>query len=820
MVFFVVFFRLSHTHTPREVRRKNSHTPRLLQKPETSIYNDEPLRLAPFAPHMDFGFLLPNPLRSKSDAPPATPPQLPPSAAKPRDVSAGPSANGTVGTSVGAEESGEDPPSSRRTSSDAGNDPAPEETKPPTQQQTGTTMEPDQVSAPPRPPSATPPSPTTEEEEGGPQARSSAVARLQETYLRAREWEAGRRRLLTGWMSERGLLSTEAEAEAQEREEGEFERLAEMFSPDRVGCSVLYARACGVHDAWLVLIQGAERPYIVVPEDSPAADFLVRLTMLRRTPPYAVSLRRRSASVGPSSSSVTIDLSDDPGTWDALRKSVLEPRLTPFSLAPFVDLEDGGMRGRGRVAWNVATSWVAPRPHGGPESPTGSSAAASPHSPGTGSQAVDLEAEWDDLLVAMGEEGEWMAPLLEAEILGQDPSEALMLPMTTQDLDHHEKGFEEEPQPLLRDGLEIYDPEAVQAEMQQEAEWVEHQAAMAEIREQEEEEARMLWELEDEPMSPYADLDALMVTPPKGSDGQSKEERVRAARKELQTGLSRGIRSFFSALGLADPPAPLPPPEPAVDEEKGESAAAAEAPQQPETGKEGEEDASPPPEPDTVIDLQDAGPSFAATQPIDIPVGDPGAVKQDGEEQPGMRTPTGTERALVEGRWCRLTVSEFTQWRCVAQEPAVEGSFLRFLEHASSIASGPVPGWLADSLGGKDAVRSLASAMRIRRPAMVALGDAQERLMAVVKEMTQMHQPGENGEVRSQRISFHPESLAWTSLCGAIQAVEEAHARCMGSAHLGKQRPSLIIDQHEASVAKGKEKGDAAADEKPPQEAQ
>lgn len=259
-----------------------------------------------------------------------------------------------------------------------------------------------------------------------------------------------------------GGYETEYGGEEEEEEEYEGETAMGEYGEKIEFCApVSYARACGGgQEAWLVLIQDWEQHYIVVPEDSPAADFLVRYSLLHTTPPYAApkavdpeswrqfasarqsdpgsarvppsdqerereweAARRRHNGVymhldtagecgeegggggpsGPPPAAVHLPSSDD---LDRIRREVLEPRRIRFMLAPTYGYEGAGEDG----SWNHCQE-----SEGGDEGGYDADSERALHSMLLHRELVN---EWGSLQrVASDPKAEEILPILETDVL-------------------------------------------------------------------------------------------------------------------------------------------------------------------------------------------------------------------------------------------------------------------------------------------------------------------------------------------------------------------------------------------------------------------
>lgn len=175
-----------------------------------------------------------------------------------------------------------------------------------------------------------------------------------------------------------------------------------------------------------------------------------------------------------------------------------------------------------------------------------------------------------------------------------------------------------------------------------------------------------------------------------------------------------------------------------------------------------------------VVDLQTPP---GSSVPQDIP-GTAAATPHPAEEEVEDRAPQpgGIERAMTQGAWYRMTVREFTAWRCHAQTPLIEASMLRCLERGTdSNTSQPLPGWLAEATGTPEVARKLARAMREHSAPLVALADAQERLAAAALEAATC---GQKGRVRGTDF-VRVSGRLWRSLCHAAETVEQMQRQCL-----------------------------------------
>lgn len=123
-------------------------------------------------------------------------------------------------------------------------------------------------------------------------------------YVRILNMAEGRRKQLFGWLDERCIYIPQLDPSPPPEDL--------LFSPPSSSpfpgnqpittspIPIEYARVCngGSTEAWLVILQDVARPFVVVREDSLAADFMVRYRLLQQVPLCAVPVIERPQDGG------------------------------------------------------------------------------------------------------------------------------------------------------------------------------------------------------------------------------------------------------------------------------------------------------------------------------------------------------------------------------------------------------------------------------------------------------------------------------------------------------------------------------------------
>ena len=478
---------------------------------------------------------------------------------------------------------------------------------------------------------------------------------------------------------------------------------------------VLYARACGALDAWLILLQGTDHPYIVVPEDSPATDFLVRLLMIRDTPPYARSDPRGLKTVR----SVSIELESNPDSWQLIRKNILAARQIRFALLNYdayqysssgSDDDDDYYHDRHGNLSEAFRDASSQERHWAMEALMSSPMISPP----------DLNSQL--MIEAMGDESVWMVPMLQAEMLGRE--------CLQEEADRHAGNFL---LPLTRS------PISSGAEEEEEEESYRPRFSAG---------LRIATTIETPDKAPMNALDALVGHSSSATEDvytpvQSHEE----SRQQLHHEMAQVWNSIVTAIGWRQTP-----------QESFADAVSLEEGTEPNVEvslPSADEASSSHSDLDTVIKLQES-PTTTKKEPASPP------------SPPPQRKVHAIEEALMDTSWCRLSISEFMAWRCEAQSPLVDSLLSRNLAHTENKEND----WVLQALGGSTMRKlDLCAAVRKRAPALVALGDAQERLFAAVKDVCARGKRTDNRQVIL-------DLEIWEALKAAAGVSWEAHQRC------------------------------------------
>lgn len=521
-------------------------------------------------------------------------------------------------------------------------------------------------------------------------------------------------------------------------------------------CPVLYARACGALDAWLILLQGTDHPCIVVPKDSPATDFLVRLVMIRDTPPYARSDPRGHEKV----CSVSIELDPDPASWQLIRADILEARQIRFDLLNYDtypysgsddDDDDDGPEGprfhSDRNLWSDDYYYYHYNRHGDLSEAFMEASQEERHYAMQAMMSSPMMSPPDldsRMIEAMGDESVWMVPMLQAEMLGR-------------------KCMQEEAD--RNAGISLLPLTASYPELLPSA-----SSSSSDDDDDDDEEAgsfrpRFSAGLRIVTAIPPSDtpenaLDALVGHSSSGGmeEPYSPMQSHEASRRQLHHEMAQVWNNIMTAIGWRRGPqkafadALSPPPQP-WPEEGTEPNTEVSLPAADQTSSHSDAD--------TVIVLQE----------INTDVESAPLVPTAATPAPPRRKVHVIEQALMDTTWCRLSISEFMAWRCEAQSPLVDSLLIRNLA-ATEKLNGDGDDWVLQALGNSSKAKSdLWAAVKKRTPALVALGDAQERLFAAVKDVCQRGKCTENRQVIL-------DLEIWEALTAAAGVSWEAHQRC------------------------------------------
>lgn len=322
-------------------------------------------------------------------------------------------------------------------------------------------------------------------------------------YARILNMAEGRRKQLFGWLNERCVYIPQLDPTPPED-------LAALTTP----APIEYARACGggSTDAWLLVLHGIPRPYVIVPEDSLAADFVVRYQMLQEVPVHAVSVvPDESGGARPVPTSVHRSAGDLRSQQQA-REEVLGPRRVLFtveSLSPRGADEEELYSGEEEDSYEEDA-------------------------------AATIAEELRELAYVMEEDAQWVVPLVEEELwrayesgqMGPDLRRGLAIVSANAP-----------PQPLGR--LWNLDTDEVDSAALLNADGV---LCAADYDD----------DLRD--FSPYENPAALLRGSDAGAEGSEdwseNERRRRAEQERLRENITRGFQTFLAYLRIADHPAP------------------------------------------------------------------------------------------------------------------------------------------------------------------------------------------------------------------------------------------------------------------------
>ena len=619
-----------------------------------------------------------------------------------------------------------------------------------------------------------------------------------------------------------GEEEEDEEAEAEDDEEGAYGDKIEWYAP------LMYAKACGgAQEAWVVLIRGWGQPYVVVPADSAAADFLVRYALLQPLPPYAapkpfdaatwarLADYRQGAPSGASTppdharaldaslrrqNGVYIHLGGeeeegggegpppDARALEGVRRDILEPRLVRFMLAPtsrelagFVgdDDDDDGYGygygyGDGEEEEAVARAEEKAR-----------------------LVALDSEiaGEWGEIgRIAEDPRADWLLPVLEQDVLapyddddgggGGGGEEYYSGSGREEGMEYDDDAGEYVYKPAWREGLAARNPYVdyyVSGPLRRASSVVVERAqalgasAATHFRRLTEEEIDGLGARDTSPSSPFT-ADAEAAHDMEGARGDTLPwaggEDLRDRKKEARRAIRAGVQSLLSTFGWADPPTAPP----------------RSASWVPTAG--GDAEADPQCEVNSAYTLR----VEEEEEEEEVSHNDNGGAEEEegGKEEERLtdRTASAEELAITKRTWCRMTFHEFACWRCEAQAPVAESLLVhRLLAPAPEDERGGVR-WVADALGGDAAaLEALRRAARTNLPPLVALGDSMQRLLALSQQLA---------HATPQELAENP--ALWESFRGVTKSAGDSLERCVTG---GRPPPSTA-----ATEPKGEPKGE------------
>jgi hypothetical protein len=520
-------------------------------------------------------------------------------------------------------------------------------------------------------------------------------------------------------------------------------------------CPVAVARCVGPDQAWVVLIRGAAQPYVVVPESSPAVDFLLQRILMEFQPLSICLDPVTGRMVSPSLPS-----------WSQLRRKYLFHRWVPF-----------GLRTPGQLdyqPWDRCTTHIlfeTPSLESSEDQPW-----ETPPSP-----SFSVPPVYEPLYAP---DGGWGANV---DMANGDVDLEKNHPMESDSTSAHGLlGYRFEmtsPSSLhviwLQQGIGIDFAYKSSATLPDDVPYGDQESdhdaedGRPVFNKQKREEANMFAMLakedEDAICSPYADLDAECEPSPNSYKGQ-----VRKKAESWGTSLSKSLRGVMSVMGLMDP---TPPPILPSSQQDLANAIAQDAERVPVQHRHAGIGATPGRKSVRFKESNDDNDDDHTDNARDAGTGETLGI-QDFATFP-----------LLHGRWYRMTLHEYRTWLCVAQQPCLDASLMHCLK--TMTADRPdsdlaLPPWLASAVETTPQARALASAMRSQQPALSKLSDAHHRLLAMVQELLDQAVDAKDDSKKSARHSL-PKTHAQVPL-PALQVLEQvlqeyhaAHKACFRS---------------------------------------
>jgi hypothetical protein len=665
----------------------------------------------------------------------------------------------------------------------------------------------------------------------------------------------GRRHALFAWLADHGLHLPILDPSPPSEELFVNPHAHALFGPVHVE----YARACG-ESAWLVLIRGVPRPYIVVPEESPATEFIIRYHSICEVPVCAAPIvsnpmmmmttttttPTRTGSVvmeGPRSveSVAMLQASDaDSRVQSHIRENILASRRIEFLVD--VDRERGYLDhhdddddddhdhdhdgGRGDGYWDNedGDDFRASAPSA-PSSPGALLPVTLPSSTMMGesldrveyggsdhyhhhdAEAYYYNATGDETPQAFGEEPitydrDYLSYIVNVELdtladtIGYDYAEKI-IPLIRADLmAMYAKEFEAL-EPEYHQGMMMARAPPLHATVDDTPTPLD---ASDEILSTGNDDGGVMYTREsrecyEDDMRTYTPYESPLTVlwgngssspPPSGEYDESEdngESRVYSVnerkRMEEQKRLRENIRWFYqrtlSLVGLADPPKPAPASTSRIPV-AGESLLG--------SGDEEQFSNSADPDPEGADDLEEYGHHEAFTSsPMGTTVEDDGERKTTRFLSPNciQRSVTKTEKRLMDGYWCVMTLHEFQAWRCVAQSMLSEGSILHALRSPN-----PLPPWLLNPLqdraeSGVQRAQALEKSVRDTTPALCAMADAMERFLALASAIAKDAPAAASSQRRSGVVEI--DAAFWEQLRCTAENALATYEKCFCNDH-------------------------------------
>lgn len=496
---------------------------------------------------------------------------------------------------------------------------------------------------------------------------------------------------------------------------------------------ILYARAMGTTTGglclWLVLIQGAERPWILFPKGSPESDYMARWKLEARRL-YGEQQKSRADNDAAAAAAAS---------WGSVRDRELETRRMYLSLG-YSEPSDTNHYENPGPAVDSSNSIVEMYDFDLEES-MHDEIYADAEDDAFGEQEKPAD-EWqvaeslrNFALQAMGDEGDWLFDLFEADWTRQSNEYA-----TTYGAPSEASSDE------------------------------------SDILATEEEEAAVAFAAEDEDdyglCTPYSDPSVLLASDdPAILDSTAGWARV-ASQRAAQN-LARGVHSWLAQIGIAHPPSPVLP-------TTQQDAAVAKSPDGDDGAKEASESKAPPVAKAVKFDVNhaDADPSRAAEN------GNGNDADSHPEEEapsrlcdPGQRLPSRAERELSDGTWYCMTVPEYLHWKLHQGLPIAEASVLRTLENISA-SKASVPPWLSGAVPDAAHASNLSAAMRSRSREILALADTYDELIRVLDHVIQTHEQEKTADAKQGGVVV--SGSLWQRVCASFKDAQKARLACFG----------------------------------------
>ena len=595
-------------------------------------------------------------------------------------------------------------------------------------------------------------------------------------YVRILNMAEGRRNQLLSWLDERCIYIPQLDPSPPP--EDLFSPTPESRWREPIPIPIEYARACngGSTDAWLVILRDVVRPFVVVRENSPAADYMVRYRLLQQVPVCAVPVMEKhreppeddsfaTVTGGPSIDPfpASICITNDMRAQQDVREVILGLRRVVFTVEPYP--EDGG---GGRPPFDYAEDGIDPDAYDAEDEDSGADEGWYYQSEEGLLHMIDVELQ--TLEDIMEEDAHWVVPLVRTE-LWRIYQERQIGP-------HFVGGMQMEPDlgpgvapEECRDGadpLGLEDKDGI---------------VYTNMSERCYDDDKRIY-------SPYEDPGALLYEnafSDEDENGESAkrseyERRRREEQKRLRENLQRGFQTFLSYLHIANPPSPRTTTSTVPIAGDGDPI-------------------------ERYADIDPENGSGAVRNSDEALEG--GAIEREGGEEHDrerevtqksvrfldpnciQRSVTETEKQMIEGRWCLLTLHEYQAWRCEAQSPIIEGSILNALSMmalstppTNSARASPSqylhPTWLTNPLedqasSASQRARALSESIREAKPALVAMADAYERFVSVATDAAALSsdQCPERGDG-----TMVVNATLWKKVCSTAREAIAAHQRC------------------------------------------